>query len=167
MQTGQLGTDPNSCPNGIYVASTKMSKDLGFTCNCLHHPRVTGHFVVVGQSLSCVPLFLTPWSLACQAPVFTISQSLLKLMFIESVMLSNHFILCHPTPPALSLSQHQDLFLFASGGQSIGTSASASVLLMNIQLISFRINWFDLLAVQRTLKSLLQHYNLKVSGQAI
>ena len=101
------------------------------------------------------------------SPVFTISQSLLKLMFIESVMLSNHFILCHPTPPALSLSQHQALFLFASGGQSIGTSASASVLLMNIQLISFRINWFDLLAVQRTLKSLLQHYNLKVSGQAI
>ena len=54
--------------------------------------------------------------------------------------------------------------LFASGGQSIGGSASASVLIMNIQgLISFRIDWFDLLAVQGTLKSLLQHRNLKAS----
>ena len=51
--------------------------------------------------------------------------------------------------------------LFASGGQSIAVSASASVLPMNIELISFRIDWFDLLAVQGTLKSLLQHHNLK------
>ena len=52
--------------------------------------------------------------------------------------------------------------LFASGGQSIGVSASASVLPMNIQ-VSFRMNWFDLLAVQGTLKSLLQHHSSKVS----
>ena len=53
--------------------------------------------------------------------------------------------------------------LFASGGQSIGTSASASVLPMNIQLIFFRIDWFDLLAVQGTLESLLQHHSSKAS----
>ena len=116
------------------------------------------------------PTLLRPHGLlaACKAPLsFTIFWCLLKLMSIESVMLSNHLILGHPTPPALSLSQHQDLFLFASGGQIIGTSASASVLLMNILLISFRINWFDLFAVQRTLKSLFQHHSSKVSGQAI
>ena len=55
-------------------------------------------------------------------------------------------------------------WLFATGGQSIGASASASVLPMNIQeLISFRINWFDLLAFQGTLKSLLQHHSSKAS----
>ena len=55
------------------LTAFQVSKDLGFTCNCLHHPRVTEHFVVVGQSLSCVPLFLTPWSLACQAPLSSLS----------------------------------------------------------------------------------------------
>ena len=53
--------------------------------------------------------------------------------------------------------------LFSSGGQSIGVSASASVLPMNMCGISVRIDWFDLLAVQRTLKSLLQHHSLKAS----
>ena len=53
--------------------------------------------------------------------------------------------------------------LFASGGQSIGTSPSASVLAMNIQLISFRIDWFDLLVVHGTLENLLQHHSLQVS----
>ena len=53
--------------------------------------------------------------------------------------------------------------LFTSGGQSIGASASASVLPMNIELISFRIDWFTLLAVQGTLKSLLQHHSSKAS----
>ena len=68
---------------------------------------------VVVQSLSCVRLFVTPWTAACQASLsFTISQSLLKHTSIESVMPSNHLILCHhpPPPPALSLSQHQGLF---------------------------------------------------------
>ena len=68
--------------------------------------------VVVVQSLSHVQLFVTPWTAACQASLsFTISWSLLKLMSIESVMPSNHLILCHlPFPPDLSLSQHQGLF---------------------------------------------------------
>ena len=69
--------------------------------------------------------------------------------------------LSSPSPPTFSLSQHQGLS-FASGGQSIGVSASASVLPMNIQgLISFRMDWLDFLLVQGTLKSLLQHHNSK------
>ena len=62
--------------------------------------------------LSHVQLFVPPWTAACQASLFfTISWSLLKLMSIESVMPSNHLILCHPPfPPELSLSQHQGLF---------------------------------------------------------
>ena len=64
------------------------------------------------QSLSHVQLFATPWTTACQASLsITNSQSLLKLIFIESVMPSNHLILClSPSPPAFSLSQHQGLF---------------------------------------------------------
>ena len=75
----------------------------------------------------------------CQSSLSsTISQSLLKFIFIELVMFSNHLVLCHPSSPfALNLSQHLGSFpmsrLFTSGGQSIGTSASATVLPMNTQ----------------------------------
>ena len=102
------------------------------------------HTVRSVQSLSCVRLFVTPWTTACQTSLsFTISRSLLKFTSIELVMLSNHLILCYPPSPfAFSLSQHQGLFpmshLFSSGDQSIETSASASVLPMNIQ------GWFPL-----------------------
>ena len=98
------------------------------------------------QSLSCVQLFATPWTAACQASLsFTNSGSLLKLMFIESVMPSNHLVLCHPLLLLPSnLSQHRSKsfpasgsfprsHFFASGGQSIGVWASATVLPMNIQ----------------------------------
>ena len=69
-------------------------------------------FLIVVQSLSCVWLFVTPWTEASQASLsFIISQSLLKLMSIESVMSSNHLILCFPfSPPALNLFQHWGLF---------------------------------------------------------
>ena len=121
-----------------------------------------GHTVAV-QSISHGP----PGTAACQASLsFTISQSLLRLMSIESVMPSNHLILCWPSPPAFNLSQHQDLpesafcirwpkywrFSF-----SLSPSSEYS------GLISFRIDWFDLLAVQGTLNSLLQHHSLKAS----
>ena len=98
-----------------------------------------GHFLdpAVVQSLSHVWLFATPWTAACQTSLsFTISQSLLKLMFVESVMPSNHLILCRPLscsqsfPPSGSFPTSQ---FFASGGWSIGASASASVLSMKIQ----------------------------------
>ena len=107
------------------------------------------------QSLSCVWLFVTPWTAESHASLsFTISRSFLKLMFIESVMLSNHLILCHPlsspSPLAFSLSQHQGLFQWVS-------SLHQMVKVLGLQhqcsseysgLISFRIDWFDLLAVQ-------------------
>ena len=98
---------------------------------------------LVVQLLSCAQLFAVPWTEAHQASLpFTLSQSLLKLMSIASVMPSNHLILSLPSPPALNLSQHHGKAsfpvsqLFASGGQSIG--ASVSVLPMNIQA------WFPL-----------------------
>ena len=88
------------------------------------------------QSLSCVPLFMTPWTAAHQASLtITNSQSLPKLMSIELVMPSNHLILCCPPfPPAFNLSQYQGLFQRVSSSHQVAnTSASASVLPMNIQ----------------------------------
>ena len=90
------------------------------------------------QLFSFVQFFVTPWTAARQASLsVTNFWSLLKLISIESVMPSNHLTLSPPSPPACTLSQHQGLFqrasFFASGGQSIGISASASVLPMNIQ----------------------------------
>ena len=95
------------------------------------------------QSLSSVQFIVTPWTAAHQASLsIPNSWSLLKLMSIESLMLSNHLILCpSPCPSPFHLSQHQGLFqcqFFASSGQSIRVSASASVLPMNIQ------DWFPL-----------------------
>ena len=91
-----------------------------------------------------------------------------KLMSIESVMPFNHLILCFPfssCPQSLPASgSFQMSQLFTWGGQSTGVSASASVLPMNTQdLISFKMDWLDLLAVQGTLKSLLQHHSSKAS----
>ena len=89
------------------------------------------------QSLSCVQLFVTPWTSAHQASLsITNSWSLLKLMSVESVMPSSHLILCHPLSPPASLPASGSLpmsQLFTSGGQSIGASASTSVLPMNTQ----------------------------------
>ena len=95
------------------------------------------------QSLSHVQLFVTLWTAVCQASLtITSSWSLLKLMLIESVMPSNHLILCHPflLPPSIFPASESFLMsqFFALGGQSIGASASVSVLLMNIQ------HWFPL-----------------------
>ena len=121
------------------------------------------------QSLSCVRLFVTPWTAACQASLsITNSWSLLKLMSIESVMPSNHLILCRP------------LLLLPSIFPSIRVFSNESALRIrwpkywsfsfNISpsnehpgLISFRMDWLDLLAVQGTLKSLLQHHSSKAS----
>ena len=72
------------------------------------------------QSLSCVLLFATPWTAACQASLsITNSQSLPKLMSIESVMPSNHLILSSPSPPALNLSQHQGLYQSVSSSHQV------------------------------------------------
>jgi len=112
---------------------------------------------------------VTPWTAACQASLsFTISQSLLKLMSIESVIPSNNIILCHPLlllpsvfPSIRVFSNELALHIrwpkYWSFRFSISPSSEYS------GFISFRIDWFDLLAVQGTLKSLLQHHNLKAS----
>ena len=119
--------------------------------------------------MSYVWLFGNPWTAACQTPLSsTISQSLLKFMSVELVMLSNHLILCCP------------LFLLPSVFPRIRVSSSELALCISWQkywsfsfgtspsneysgLISFRIDWFDLLAVQGILKSLLQHHSSKAS----
>ena len=117
------------------------------------------------QSLSHVWLFAAPWTAACQSSLsITNSQSLLKLISIESVMPSNHLILLSPSPPAFNLYQHQ--FQWVSSLQHV-----AKVLEFQLQhqsnehpgLISFRMDWLDLLALQGTLKSLLQHHSSKAS----
>ena len=121
------------------------------------------------QSLSCVQLFATPWTAELQASLsITNSQSLLKLMSIESVTPTNHLILCHP------------LLLLPSIFPSIRVFSSESALRIrrpkywsfsfNISpsndhpgLISFRMDWLDLLAVQGTLKSLFKHHSSNAS----
>ena len=121
----------------------------------------------VVQSLNCVPLFVTPWTTAYQASLsFTISQSLLKLMSIELVMPSKHLILyCLLLLLPLALPGirviSNELALLIRWPKCWSFSISPSNEYSG--LISFRIDWFDLLAVQGTLNSLLQHHNSKAS----
>ena len=121
------------------------------------------------QSLSRVQLFVTPLTAACQASLsITNSWSLLRLMSIESVLPSNHFILCHAflLPPSIFpsirvFSNESVLHIrwpkYWSFSFSINPSSEYS------GLISFRMDWLDILAVQGTCKSLLQHYNSEAS----
>ena len=112
---------------------------------------------------------MTPWTAAHQASLsFTISQSLLKLMSIESVMPSNHLILCHPLLELLSTFHTIRVFSSESAlcikwPKYWSFSFSISPSNEYSGLISFTIDWLDLLAVQETLKSLLQHHNSKAS----
>ena len=121
------------------------------------------------QSLSHVQLFATPWTAAHQASLsITSSQSLLRLMFIESVMPSNHLILSHPLLllpsifPSIRVFSNESVICIRWPKY---WSFSFSISLANEYsgLISFRMDWLDLLAVQGTLKSLLQHHNSKAS----
>ena len=121
------------------------------------------------QSLSCVQLFETPWITARQASLATTnSQSSLKLMSIESVMLSSHLILCHPLfllppiPPSIRVFSNK-LTLHMRWPKYWSFSFSISPSEEHPGLISFRMDWLDLLAVQGTLKSLLQHPSSKAS----
>ena len=132
--------------------------------------ELRSHIVVaVVQLLSQVRLFATPWTVASQASLFfTISQSLLKLMSIESVMPSNHLILCYPLLLLPSIFRSISIFSnesalpiwwpkYWSFSFSIGFPSEY------LGLISFRIDQLDLLAIQRTLRSLLQHNSSKAS----
>ena len=124
-------------------------------------------FVV--QSLSRVWLFATPWAAAHQSSLYpTISWSLLKFMSIESVMLPNHLILCCSLlllpsifPIIRVFYNKSALHIRWSKYWSFSFSTSTSIEYSG--LISFRINWFGLLAIQGSLKSLLQHHSLKES----
>ena len=121
------------------------------------------------QSLSHVRLFVTPWTEARQASLFiTNSQSLLKLMSIELVMPSSHLILCHPLllPPSIFpsirvFSNESVLRIRWPNYWSFSFSISPSDEYSG--LISFRMDWLDLLAVQGALKSHLQHHSSKAS----
>ena len=125
-------------------------------------------FVIVVQLLSCVWLFATPWTAGCWASLsFTIPWSVLKFMSIESVMPSNHLILCCPLLllPSIFCSIRvfsNDSALRIRWPQHWSFSFCISLSSEYSGLISFRIDWFDLLAFQGTLKS-LQHHSLKAS----
>ena len=122
-----------------------------------------------GQSLSRVRLFATPWIAACQASLsITNSQSSLRLTSIESVMPSGHLILCRPLlllppiPPSIRVfSSESTLCMRFPKYCSFSFSIIPSKEIPG--LISFRVDWLDLLAVQGTLNSLLQHHSSKAS----
>ena len=126
-----------------------------------------GLYCCCSVTKSCL-IFATPWTAACQTSLFfTVSQNLLKLMSIESLMLSNHLILCYvllllPSVfPSIRVFSSESTFhmrwpKYWSFSLSISPSNEYS------GLISFRIDWFDLLAVQRTLRN-LQHHSFKAS----
>ena len=121
------------------------------------------------QSLSRVWLFATPWVTAHQASLsITNSRSLLKLMSIESVMPSSHLILCRPLLPLPSIPPSIRVFsnestLCMRWPKYWSFSFSISPSNEHQGLISFRMDWLDLLAVQGTLKRLLQHHSSKAS----
>ena len=112
---------------------------------------------------------MTPWTAACQASLsITNSQSLPKLMSIESVMPYNHLILCHPLlllppiPPSIRVFSNESA-LHIRWPKDWSFSFSISPSNEHSGLISFRMDWFDLLAAQGTLKNLLQHHSSEAS----
>ena len=166
-------------PISIYASSIWLGLHTAKTRSIIHSIVASGHHCSVNsapsvqfnsvQSLSRVRLFATPWTKARQVSLsITNSQSSLKLMSLESVMSSNHLILCRP------------LLLPSSIFPSIRVFSNESALCIrwpkycsfnfNISpsnehpgLISFRMDWLDLLAVEGTLKSLLQYHSSKAS----
>ena len=160
--TNQLSLDHNifSCKFTLFIDSEQILLMADLLISMLN---------VVVQSLGHVQLFVTPWTAACQASLsFTISQSLLKLMSIESVKPSNHLVLCcfllllPSIFPSIRVFSDESVLCirwpkYWSSSLSISPSNEYS------GLISFRMDWLDLLAVQRTLKSLLQHHSSKAS----
>ena len=126
-------------------------------------------FLILFQSLSCVQHFATTWTAARQASLsMANSQNLLKLMYVESVMPSSHLILCLPLllPPSIFASIRvfsSESVLCIRWPKDWSFSFSLSPSNDYSGLISFRMDWLDLLAVQGTLKSLLQHHSSKTS----
>ena len=138
-----------------------------FSKDNYYHIFATVQFSSV-QSLSHVQLILTPWIAACQASLsITNSRSLPKLMSIKSVMPSSHLILCcpllllpPPIPPSIRVFSNESTPKYWNFSFSISPSNE------HPGLNSFRIDWLDLLAVQGTLKRILQHHSSKASSSA-
>ena len=136
-------------------------------CQWFLEPEWCNRCVVVFQLLSCVWIVATPWTAARQASLsITISLSLLKFTSIDSVMPSNYLILCCPLlllpsifPSIRVFSNESTLHIRWPKYQSLGFSISPPNEYSG--LISFRIDWLDLLAAKETLKSLLQHHSRK------
>ena len=151
---------PHLC---VLLSSHKISSNF---CGVSFQPVLVCSFVIV-QSLTHVQIFVTPWTAAHQASLsLAISWSLLNLMSAESVMPSNHLILCCPLllpssifPSIPVFSNESALYIRWPKYWSIGFNISPSN--EHPGLISFRIDWFDLLVIQGTLKNLLQHHSLK------
>ena len=135
---------------------------------CKHCQNFVPHQFSSVQSLSCVGLFVTPWIAARQASLsITNSRSSLKLMSIELVMPSSHLILCRPLfllppirPSIRVFSNESTLHMRWPKSWSFSFSIIPS---KEIPGLIFRMDWLDLLAVQRTLKSLLQYHSSKAS----
>ena len=161
-------TKPSTCKESPSIASWAEPVVWGWQVPTEWSNGWTRHWeasAAVVHSLSLVQLFETPYTAACQvSPSFTSSQSLLKFVFIESMMLSNHLILCHPLlllpsifPSTRVFSNESALHIRWSKYWSFSFSISPSNEYSG--LISFRIDWFGLLAVQGTLKRLLRDHN--------
>ena len=162
---------PGSSIHGIFQARVLEGGAIAFSVPSLyvtteHQVEFLCYAAVAVQSLSHVWLFATPWTVACQSSLsITSSQCLLKLTFIELVMPSNHLILCHPLflpsifPSIRVFSNEFALRIRWPKYQNF----SISPFNKDSGWISFRIDWFDLLAVQGTLKSLIQHHSSKAS----
>ena len=149
---------PGICVNKLHVETG--SSEAGM--------RDEHHQCSSFQSLSHVWLFVTPWTAAAQATLsITNSWSLLKFMSIESVVPSNHLILCHSLlPPSIFPSIRvfsNESALCIRWPKYWSFSFSISLSNEYLGLISFRMDWLDLLAVQGTLKSFLQHHSSKAS----
>ena len=156
--------------HGCYMTNLG-SQILGFKWQLCHFLHVCSYCCIVVQSLNHIRLFATLWTAKHQTSLsFTITQSLLKLMSIVAVMLSNHFtlycplFLLHSIFPSIGIfSNELGLCIRWPNCWGFGFSFIISPSNRYSGLISFRIDWFDLLAVQRTLRSLLQHHNSKAS----
>ena len=152
---------------------TFISTSLKKTLKTIYIMSITGteqlRFIGSVQLLGHVRLFVTPWTAAHQASLsITNSQGLPKLMSIESVMPSSHLILCCPLLPLPSILPSIRVFSNESALRIRWPkywcfSFNTSPFNEHPSLISFRMDWWDLLAVQGTLKSLFQHHNSKVS----
>ena len=122
--------------------------------------------IIILQLLSCVWVFMTPWTAACQAPLsFTLPElAQIHVHWVCNAIQASRS-LSPPSPPALNLSQHQDIFQWVGSSHRVAKVWNFSISPSNEYsgLISYRIDRFDLLTVQGTLNSLLQHHSSKAS----